>query len=630
MRFWRGGLSVWLAWSAGLCAAGPASAGEPAGPPARADAPDHRWLSHVVLDELARCAAPEQWRRLEVELEAAVLARLSCGRLEALGDLNDMVFALRACKYLPLAHRLGGGELAGGLAAHRGLARRLYRALGDVASAEEAIRRFAELWSADRQAVLDSPGLAVAFATSRPSQLHRRQPQAASLVESFRYYTRDGGPFRRDLSKMPYEIARYLADTRLSLAERKWAAAKYRGANPVRSYFRIDYDYPHFRTGKAKRIDSVPYTLANLHRVGGICIDQAYYASEVCKAVGIPATIVHGRGGAGVEHAWFAYCRPSASGAGAKWSSRTGRYREHHYYIGTLRDPASGRTILDAELMLLGSATRLPLWRREQADAATALARRVDRVRDKTDLPDLTALHRLAGTYTRRFDGKGRLPELRVGWIAASRKMDLSLVEDLIAAAVRRNLGHAPAWRLLVEMRKRDRLPVDDLNRFFTTLIDETAGRYPEYSCLLLMQAVPTVPDADRREAVYRRAMGVYAKRPDLRGRLRIALADDYRRGGRKDEALKLYQEVARKHTGLAGIVTKAAGRAERLLLAAGHRGLAIAMYRDLFSRTRRQDVNEIFRAQTSHYQLGSRLAELLEAAGRAAEAKAVLARVQG
>jgi hypothetical protein len=62
----------------------------------------------------------------------------------------------------------------------------------------------------------------------------------------------------------------------------------------------------------------------------------------------------------------------------------------------------------------------------------------------------------------------------------------------------------------------------------------------------------------------------------------------------------------------------------------AGRRDEAIAMYRRLFAKTRREKLAPIFQAQTSHYQLGSRLAALLEASGQGAAARQILAQIAG
>ena len=53
-------------------------------------------------------------------------------------------------------------------------------------------------------------------------------------------------------------------------------------------------------------------------------------------------------------------------------------------------------------------------------------------------------------------------------------------------------------------------------------------------------------------------------------------------------------------------------------------------MYRELLGRTRPRKLADVFRAQTSNYQLGLRLVELLKAAGKDAEARKILAEIEG
>ena len=612
-----------LLWPSG------APAAPPAGPDLSAVHPQEQWLSRIVLDEAARCDGPKAWDRLGRKLESAALGRLACGRLDLLGALTDLVYAARLCAYLPMAERgQGGKELARWLLRHYEASRRLFRALEEAPSREEALKRFAELWAAEEARVLAYPDLAVAFATTEPLEHYRRQPDALSLVESFRYYTDPNRTFRHDLKALPYETLRYLADTRISLAEREWACQTYRGKDPYRSYFHVKYDTPFFTTGRAKLIDSMPYTLENLSTIGGVCLDQAYYGAEVCKAMGIPASIVHGRGGEGVEHAWFAYCRTRGNGAQVAWVSRTGRYREQNYFVGTVRDPIDGKMIYDSELMLLSTSVHLPLRQREEADAATTLARLVDGCLDRQGAGDLAVLGELGRAFSQRFGGKAGEPALDERWVAARRKIDLSLLEDLLDTAIRRNLGHRPAWRLLVDLRKAGRVPVEDLNRFFTVLIERTGARYPDFSCLTVMRIVPTIPDAAHRRKVCERAITVYAQRPDLTGRLLIALGDDLREDGKSAEALAAYRRAAVQGVKAAEVVVQAARRAEELLLAGNRRDEAIGLYRDLFAKTEKQDVSGYFRAQTSHFQLGNRLADLLATAGRPREAEKVRAQL--
>jgi len=595
----------------------------PAAPP-----PDEQWLSQAVLDEL-RQAPPDGWEALGRRVDSLILSRLSCGRLDRLGALTDLLYARRACRYLPLAAGAApGGKLAPWLLDHRDLARRLFRALEDVRDPCQAMGRLAKLHAAGPERLADWPDLAVAFATAEEMKHFRPQPDPPDVAECFAYYTDPRNGFRCDVGKLPYELARYLADTRLSLAERRWAQATYGRAKDIdATFFGIEYDEDHFRQGKPKRNASAAYTLGNLSRLGGVCVDQAYFASEVCKALGIPAAIVFGRGGAGVEHAWFARYVPDRRGG--QWISRTGRYQEHLYYVGVLRDPGSGAMILDSELMLLGTEALLPLEQREEADTATALARFVDGARDGNSAPDASLLARLAEQCRASTDA-ARRPRVWTGWLSAQRKIDLSMVEDLLEQAIRRDAAHVAAWRLLVDLRKADRLPVEHLGRFFDVLVRLTAAQYPEFSCQLVLKLVPTMPQADARQRAWRRAIEVYGKRPDLRGRLLVALGDDWRAAGQKDKALAAYRDAAVGTVQLAEIVVLAAGRAEQLYLEAGRRDLAIQLYAALFAKTEPQDVAEVFRAQTSHFQLGSRLAELLKADGKLAAAADIRRKLNG
>ena len=66
-----------------------------------------------------------------------------------------------------------------------------------------------------------------------------------------------------------------------------------------------------------------------------------------------------------------------------------------------------------------------------------------------------------------------------------------------------------------MKLREADRIPADHLNGFFQVLVDRTAKRYPDYSCLMVMKIARTLPDPAHREKVYQRAITVYGKRPD-------------------------------------------------------------------------------------------------------------------
>ncbi len=98
------------------------------------------------------------------------------------------------------------------------------------------------------------------------------------------------------------------------------------------------------------------YTLAEIKQKGGVCVDQAYFASMTAKANGIPAMTISGEGDRGA-HAWFGYEESRTS-----WNLSTGRYKDN-YAAGTTRDPQTHRTIKEQELRELAApARRTPAW----------------------------------------------------------------------------------------------------------------------------------------------------------------------------------------------------------------------------------------------------------------------------
>jgi len=609
---------------AGIAAAelphAPGKSAPPAGPF------EDAWLSAVLLDKLKTAAQSHRLDELGGQVRAAILARLRCGHLDRLRALNDMVYVLRACEYLPVADKLSKeGQLVAFLLANRGVSRRLFRALARKRDPQNALADLAILLQTGEETVKKYPDLAVAFAAARPRRHYREPPEPASLLDSFRWYTDPRNRFHYDLRKMPFELSQYLADTRISIKERKWAAGRYgRNRNPARCYFDLRYDREHYRGGKPKKIAKLPYSLDNLLRVGGVCIEQAYYAGEVCKALGIPATIVVGAGKSGTGHAWVASLKITGGGKQVYWDCTTGRYREHQYFAGDAYDPLTGRKIPDSELMLVGAAAQLPLQRREEADTALTLAKLVEQVRDDQDTPEMAVLATLAEEYNKARADSAKPQAPVAARMTPVRKLDLAMVEDLIARAVERNLATGSAWSFVIQLRKSNRMPVEHLDRFFDILVTRTAKAYPDYSCQMVMEIVPTIEEAPKRERVYRKALRVYGKRPDLQGRILIALGQDYETQGQKSKALKAYETAATQCVSVAEIVVRAAEAAERLLMLAERPDLAIRMYEKLFDRAQKQKSAAVFSRQTARYKLGQRLASLLADAGKEKAAKQI------
>jgi hypothetical protein len=94
------------------------------------------------------------------------------------------------------------------------------------------------------------------------------------------------------------------------------------------------------------------YALPTILALGGICVDQAYFANAVGKARGVPTLYFRGVGDDG-RHAWFGFL-----GQNQQWQLNAGRYAEQQYVTGYARDPQTWSLITDHELRLLAERTR--------------------------------------------------------------------------------------------------------------------------------------------------------------------------------------------------------------------------------------------------------------------------------
>jgi len=600
-----------------VLAAGPAAS--------RAPAKD-TWVGELALGWLDEAVATGKYATLAGDVEKLIQARSACVRLTDLATINDLVYVHRAAKALPEAVKVGKAEFAKYLVTNRSVLRLLLRAAGDTPTPARAMAQLHTLYASDAKRVAAYPDLAVAFATSADRYARFTPPQArANLIASFGYYS-SKMRFAYNMKRVPYELSRYLADTRISLRERQWARDRYGShRSPVRSYFDVRYDRDYSKRGKAKKISGHPYTLWNLREYGGVCVDQAYYAAHVCKSLGIPAAVVIGRSGGGVGHAWVARLVLTDGGRAAEWDATTARYRSHLYYTGKVTDPASGRTMLDSELVLAGYAALQPLQEKEEADAALYVSRYLHANR-KADWSGSIALLRTAAESYAARKGKAAA-KADLSWAKATNKTKSRVVEEFLAAALKRNLALSAGWRFLVELRKAGAIPLGDLDAFLNILIERTSRAFPEYSCKIVLDVATTVPSGPGRLRTYSNCLRCFGKRPDLAGEILIAMGNEYAAQRRDDEALKAYLQAADKAIKVPEVVLAATDRAATLLVEGGKASRAESMYKSLLSRIPPSG-DKMFFDQTVYYQMSVRLAELYRTMGKHSSAARIMSRL--
>lgn len=211
------------------------------------------------------------------------------------------------------------------------------------------------------------PALSIAIAVVRDSPPpglwpHGQVPReclpgsAPSAEEVFSDWARASDERRllTDLRTLHPSQLKFVVDGFLPLDEVRWARKNIR---LTRSRFENAFFQIRYRNERIDRREydwpgGTPYTLENIRKSGGICVDQAHYAAQAGKALGLPTLFFTGQGPDG-GHAWFGFLESPN-----RWNLEAGRYSRGDYPTGTALDPQTWQPINDHELELLASATR--------------------------------------------------------------------------------------------------------------------------------------------------------------------------------------------------------------------------------------------------------------------------------
>lgn len=191
-------------------------------------------------------------------------------------------------------------------------------------------------------------------------------------IENYTYLIENDTALKGIVASLPWELLVHVVNHSTPVAERSWALSNYlkRKSQIGTSYKDVKYDTEmlrsEMRNGPGKgdcRIGGKPYTLENLSKFGGVCAQQADFASRVAKCLGVPAEYVGGEGNSGGRHAWVMWVEiKSATKDKLEVSLLSeGRYLLDQYYVGKLKDPKTGREITDREMeMSLAAIVNAP------------------------------------------------------------------------------------------------------------------------------------------------------------------------------------------------------------------------------------------------------------------------------
>jgi hypothetical protein len=186
----------------------------------------------------------------------------------------------------------------------------------------------------------------------------------AEALDNFTYIVDAEKKLLHPVHLYPWEFLAFVVDHRTPLVEREWAFKYHQYAlGKVKSWHQdVPYDHDMLQSEVKANPDLEPrlarkdYTLANVRMWGGVCAQQADFASRTARSLGAPAAYCWGDSAyTTIGHAWWLHVHiSSVSKDEIKFALISdGRYEgfeKHKFYTGNVTDPQTGQIVMDRDL----------------------------------------------------------------------------------------------------------------------------------------------------------------------------------------------------------------------------------------------------------------------------------------
>jgi hypothetical protein len=458
-----------------------------------------------------------------------------------------------------------------------------------------ALERFAELTAA----------ICVVY-DERPRRVSPGMPLPPGPVEIFDFFTVHAKDmiFRPDA--LPAELLIYLVDAEATVPELLWALDHFRGNPQVGlRFFEVPYDLEHYLLDAPKRIDLADRTLQNILELGGTCGEQAYFAAQVGKAVGVPAVVVTGAS-ARSSHAWVGYLQ--SDGQLVRWNFDSGRYPEFRGLRGHVFDPQIRKQIPDGHVALL--AALLPARTADQHLAAvwTEAARLLLEKQPPSSEPGPVPAASVSPPPNRPATNYSSARPAKPAGPPNSRQRALQWLESAILHCP----GYLPAWLTVSSMAPY--LTREDKEYWFR-LLDRVCGSdYPDFTWTFLAPLVQSEPDLGRQAWIWDRCAVMFQSRPDLAAAAGLEQGKMWERAREPARAWACYEDVVRRFANAGPFVVLALERLEQLLPEEDS-GRVLALYNAAWSLVERPGLRARL-DDSNWFQIGRMYADRLEKGG--------------
>ncbi|MEK6702408.1 MAG: hypothetical protein AABZ53_09105, partial [Planctomycetota bacterium] len=552
-------------------------------------------ITQRVGDVLEALQSSAQARQVEGALDEILDEQLFRIDPKSTADLEFTCAARRLASHIRLINNAEASAAAvKTLQAHPAVADAMAWAvdtrLDDVPAAYRVLAELSAKYDAklDRYATLVA---ALCIVHDKPRKGGDKPPTPAEL---FDYFVTNERAMMMPIAGGSTELLTHIVDSTASIQELAWALPLHKRDDRIGThYFDVIYDTQALTTGMPKKIEGRPYTLQNLLKYGGVCVEQAYYAEHIAKAIGVPSATVLGVDST-VGHAWVGYMH---FGTRNVWDFKEGRYDDYKGLRGNVRDPRTGHYVSDGFIAMRAEGAKLgPAPFKKAAALADAAQHLRDRNKDATGI-------------------RANLPKP-------------AFVLELAANACPFSTG---TWEIAAEWSKAGDLDAGALERWCQAVVRLCGDKYPDFAFETLQPLIDSSKDPAARDRLWAWARKNLLDtvrdpkyfRADLAALMLIDCGDSWRAAGDLNKAWQRYDRVVLDNANEGPEMFDATRKCEALLVEGGKTPAQIADYlRVVWSRIKKPTgMASNFMVGSNWFRVGNLYAAWLTKAGQKKDA---------
>ncbi len=467
------------------------------------------------------------------------------------------------------------------------------------------VLRVARLLIAERGEIVERvPELAAAISVVDDApvvmQINENIAQGCGPIPTFDHFVASEKKMLFGIKGIAPELLIYMVDIAAQRDEMAWALRTYSGNRAVGGlYDKIEYDFDHLEKGRPKKVSVAGWNLQNILRYGGVCADQAYFASTVGKSIGVPCVYTTATDGV-LSHAWIGFVNKSS---GRPVWDEVGRFGGYQSVEGFIRDPQTGNQISNTQMPMLVKYGLEPL-----SDRLSAAALRIAAGR-------LLQASTLATKGVATPDSKPTSP--------ATSADTISQVLALVHVAVEACVTDARSWEIIGRAAASGAMTTEQKEQWSSDVLTLCGDSYPEFAWRTIAPMIISIDDVAQRQAALDGALSIFQARGDLAGQILLQQAALYEAQKNATGAGRCYEMILSRYPNDGPFAIVALQEASKILAQRNDAIANVALHQRAFHAMEVPvGIAPQFARQSNWYRSGVMLAAALRIVGRETDAQ--------